>query len=106
MSALKRSAPITNDPRLLPRHQNAGCRLVEGLVARSGKSTGDGRFIRTYLPELAKVNSAVIHKRWKMSLEEQRAASVGIGIDFPSPIVDHEAARKRTLELYRTVRKN
>jgi deoxyribodipyrimidine photo-lyase len=48
-----------------------------------------------YLPELAKVNSDVIHEPWKMSLEEEPDAAVSIGLDYPSPIVDHEAARKQ-----------
>jgi len=75
-------------------------------VMQSERFDGDGSFIRMYLPELAKVNSDLIHEPWKMSLEEQRAAAVRIGLDYPRPIVDHEAARKRTLELYRAVRNN
>jgi len=41
-----------------------------------------------------------------MSAEEQQAAAVSIGLDYPSPIVNHDLARKQTLELYRTVRRN
>ncbi len=74
-------------------------------VTQSRKFDGDGRFIRMYLPELARVNSDLIHEPWKMSTAEQHAAAVRIGSDYPSPIVDHQAARKRTLELYGTLRK-
>jgi len=75
-------------------------------VLQSRRFDGDGRFMRMYLPELAKVGSDAIHEPWKMSTQEQQAAAVSIGLDYPSPIVDHDLARKQTLELYRTVRRN
>jgi deoxyribodipyrimidine photolyase len=59
-----------------------------------------------YPPEPAKVKSEVIREPWKMNLEEQRAAAVSIGFDYPYTIVDHEAARKQTLELHRSMRKS
>jgi deoxyribodipyrimidine photo-lyase len=74
-------------------------------VLQSRRFDGDGRFMRMYLPELAKVGSDAIHEPWKMSTQEQQAAAVSIGLDYPSPIVDHDLARKQTLELYRTVRR-
>jgi deoxyribodipyrimidine photo-lyase len=74
-------------------------------VLQSRRFDGDGRFMRMYLPELAKVSSDAIHEPWKMSAQEQQAAAVSIGLDYPSPIVDHDLARKQTLELYRTVRR-
>jgi deoxyribodipyrimidine photo-lyase len=75
-------------------------------VLQSRRFDGDGRFMRMYLPELAKVPSDAIHEPWKMSAEEQKAAALRIGSDYPSPIVDHDLARKKTLELYRSARRN
>jgi deoxyribodipyrimidine photolyase len=60
----------------------------------------------SYLSVHLRFGTISIREPWKMSLEEQRAAAVSIGLGYPSPIVDHEAARKRTLELYRKVRKS
>lgn len=69
-------------------------------VTQSGKFDPDGRFIRMYLPELAGVPAEFIHEPWKMGKEEQKAAGVEIGRDYPAPIVDHAMARKRTLDIY------
>ena len=74
-------------------------------VTQSQRFDPEGRFIRLYLPELAAVDTRHIHEPWKMSPAEQLAAGVEIGRDYPAPIVDHGAARARTLELYAAVKK-
>jgi deoxyribodipyrimidine photo-lyase len=74
-------------------------------ITQSQNFDADGRFIRLYLPELAKVETKFIHEPWKMTDDEQRAAGVEIGKDYPAPMVDHSAARARTLEIYGAVRK-
>ena len=73
---------------------------AEKIDQKSGKFDPDGRFIRMYLPELAGVPAEFIHEPWKMGKEEQKAAGVEIGRDYPAPIVDHAVARKRTLDIY------
>jgi deoxyribodipyrimidine photo-lyase len=40
-----------------------------------------------------------------MTQEQQRAAGVRIGRDYPLPIVDHARARREALALYETARK-
>jgi deoxyribodipyrimidine photo-lyase len=74
-------------------------------VTQSRNFDAEGRFIRMHLPELAKVETKFIHAPWKMTADERRAAGVAIGKDYPAPIVDHSAARIRTLEIYGAVRK-
>ncbi len=73
-------------------------------VTQSEKFDPEGRFIRRYLPELAKVPARFIHAPWKMDAIDQRAAAVRIGIDYPAPIVDHAVARERTLARYGVVK--
>jgi deoxyribodipyrimidine photo-lyase len=75
-------------------------------VTQSRNFDGEGRFIRLYLPELGDVDARFIHEPWRMGVDEQRAAGVEIGRDYPAPIVDHALARKQTLELYGALRKN
>jgi deoxyribodipyrimidine photo-lyase len=54
----------------------------------------DGHFTRRWLPELARVPAAHIHRPWTMDAAEQAAAGVVIGRDYPLPVVDPvEAAR-------------
>ncbi len=69
-------------------------------VTQSEKFDPEGRFIRKYLPELAKVPAHLVHAPWKMDADEQRKAGVVIGRDYPAPVVDHAEARKITLDLY------
>jgi deoxyribodipyrimidine photo-lyase len=38
-----------------------------------------------------------------MTAEEQEAAGCLIGRDYPEPVVDHAAARRRAIERYRAV---
>jgi len=73
-------------------------------VSQSEKFDGEGRFIRRYVPELAEVPIRRLHAPWQMSAEEQAACGVVIGRDYPTPLVDHEAARQRTLARYKVVR--
>lgn len=74
-------------------------------VTQSTKFDPDGAFIRRFVPELAQVPQKRIHAPWQMAPLEQQAAGCVIGRDYPAPIVDHDAARKRTLERYGVVRK-
>ncbi len=74
-------------------------------VTQSTKFDPDGEFIRRYVPELAEVPSRWIHAPWRMAPLEQQAAGCVIGRDYPAPVVDHDAARKRTLARYGVVRK-
>lgn len=69
-------------------------------VTQSEKFDAQGRFIRLYLPELARVPDRYIHAPWTMPPLEQAAAGVVVGRDYPAPIVDHASARAITLDLY------
>jgi len=74
-------------------------------TTQSRNFDAQGRFIRMYLPELAGVDTKFIHEPWCMTADEQRAACVEIGKDYPAPITTHAAARKLTMEMYAAVRK-
>lgn len=74
-------------------------------VTQSEKFDPQGRFIRRYLPELARVPDKYIHAPWRMGRLEQEAIGTVIGRDYPAPIVDHAAAREKTLARYAVVRK-
>lgn len=69
-------------------------------VTQSERFDRQGHFIRRYLPELAAVPDRFIHAPWRMGPAEQRACGVEIGRHYPAPIVDHPAARQRTLARY------
>ena len=74
-------------------------------VTQSEKFDAEGKFIRRYVPELAKVANKYIHAPWQMGRIEQEAIGVIIGRDYPPPIVDHAQARDKTLARYAVVKK-
>lgn len=75
-------------------------------ITQSEKFDPEGKFIRRYVPELAKVPDKFIHAPWKMGRLEQEALGVVIGRDYPAPIVDHAQAREKTLARYAVVKKS
>ena len=72
-------------------------------VTQSRKFDPEGRFIRMQLPELAEVPDKYIHEPWKMPEEVQRASNCVIGQTYPPPVVDHSAARKKSLARYAAI---
>jgi hypothetical protein len=54
-------------------------------VAQSEKFDPGGRFIRRYLPELAKVDDAFIHAPWTMPPFAQVEAAASSGATIPRP---------------------
>lgn len=74
-------------------------------VTQSQKFDPEGRFIRRYVPELARLPDKFLHAPWLLPSREQQALGVVIGRDYPAPIVDHAAARERTLRRFETVKK-
>ena len=73
-------------------------------VTQSERFDPQGKFIRRYLPELAKLPDKYLHAPWTAPPLEQQAAGCVIGKDYPEPIVDHAGARERCLDLFKTVR--
>ncbi|MCO6452293.1 MAG: deoxyribodipyrimidine photo-lyase [Caldilineales bacterium] len=73
-------------------------------VLQGRKFDPGGDFVRRWAPELANVPNRYIHNPWEMPAAEQRAAGCQIGRDYPLPVVDHKAARDRTLTAYAQAR--
>ncbi len=69
-------------------------------VTQGKKFDPEGEYIRTYLPELAKLPKEVIHEPWKASDEILHAAGVTLGKTYPYPIVDHAEMRKKSLDIF------
>ncbi len=74
-------------------------------MTQSERFDPQGRFIRKYLPELANAPDRFVHAPWRMSALEQQACGVVVGRDYPPPIVDHDIARRGTLELFGRVKR-
>jgi deoxyribodipyrimidine photo-lyase len=61
-----------------------------------------GRYVRRHVPELRSVPDECLREPWKMPAAVQRRVGCVIGRDYPAPIVDHIAARRKALERYAT----
>lgn len=73
-------------------------------VTQSERFDPQGRFIRRYLPQLAGLNDAQVHAPWTARPVDLAAAGLELGRDYPTPIVDHDEARRRTLERFAAVK--
>jgi deoxyribodipyrimidine photo-lyase len=74
-------------------------------TSQSEKFDADGKFIRRYLPELAKLGDKAIHAPWLAAPLELMAADVKLGKTYPYPVVKHDEARVKTLQRYAVVKK-
>ncbi len=66
-------------------------------VLQGEKFDPDGAYVRRWIPELARMPDAFLHKPWMAPPEILRAAGVVLDQTYPRPIVDHQAARARAL---------
>jgi deoxyribodipyrimidine photo-lyase len=73
-------------------------------VAQSEKFDAQGKFIRRYLPQLAALPDALIHAPWLARPVDLAAAGIELGKTYPLPVVDHAAARDKTLARYAVVK--
>ncbi|MDE2276775.1 MAG: FAD-binding domain-containing protein, partial [Burkholderiales bacterium] len=73
-------------------------------VTQSQKFDPEGRFIRRYLPALARLPDKLVHAPWLARPVDLAAAGLTLGTDYPLPVVQHEAARAATLARYAVVK--
>ena len=73
-------------------------------VSQSQRFDTEGRFIRRYLPQLAGLPDDVLHAPWQARPVDLAGAGIELGKHYPLPLVDHAAARERTLLRYAVVK--
>ncbi len=73
-------------------------------TTQSEKFDADGKFIRRYLPQLAKLSNKTIHQPWLANPLELEAAQIVLGQDYPLPMVEHAQAREKTMARYAVVK--
>ena len=66
-------------------------------ITQSQRFDADGSFIRRYVPELSKLPNKHIHFPASMPESHLAACGVQLGVNYPQPLVNHAAARERTL---------
>ena len=70
-------------------------------ITQSEKFDAQGKFIRKYVPELAKCHDKDIHAPWLTAPLQLQSIGLKLGEHYPFPIVDHAAQREKVLSLYK-----
>lgn len=73
-------------------------------TTQSEKFDAQGKFIKRYLPQLARLDAKSIHAPWLAATAKLADAGIVLGRDYPHPIVDHAQARALTLQRYAVIR--
>jgi len=73
-------------------------------VSQGRKFDPNGDYVRRWIPELAELDTGLIHAPFEASELELQSARIELGNTYPRPIVDHAAARKAALAGYENVR--
>jgi deoxyribodipyrimidine photo-lyase len=66
-------------------------------VLQGEKFDPQGAYVRRWVPELARLPAALIHRPWEASPLVLAEAGVVLGRTYPLPIVEHAEARARAL---------
>lgn len=66
-------------------------------ILQSEKFDPDGIYIKHWIPELAEVPKAFIHRPWTISQD--------LKLCYPSPLINHDQSRKRALEAFKTIKR-
>jgi deoxyribodipyrimidine photo-lyase len=75
-------------------------------VSQGQKFDPQGKYVRTWVPELAELPDEVIHCPWQADSFQLAKANVKLGINYPEPIVDHSEARKRALAAFKSMKED
>ena len=73
-------------------------------VLQGEKFDKEGHYIRHWIPELAKLENRYLHKPWAADPAILADAGIILGKDYPEPLVDLQASRRRALSAWDQVR--
>lgn len=73
-------------------------------ITQGQKFDETGDYVRKWCPELAQLPNKYLFNPWDADTKMLDAADIKLGANYPNPIVEHSAARKRALEAYDTLK--
>lgn len=73
-------------------------------MIQSEKFDKNGDYIRSWIPELAKLPFPYIHRPWDAPAHILESAKITLGETYPHKIIDHDFARKRALAGYEMIK--
>lgn len=75
-------------------------------ILQGEKFDKQGEYVKTYCPELTDLPNKYIHKPWEAPPIILAEAGITLGEDYPEPIADLSATRKRALEAYSSIKRS
>ncbi|MCL4677535.1 MAG: DNA photolyase family protein [Alphaproteobacteria bacterium] len=73
-------------------------------VTQAQKFDPEGRYIRKFVPEIAKLDTESLFAPWLASRLDLASAGVVLGETYPHPIIDLAASRQKALEAYARIK--
>ena len=73
-------------------------------VLQGGKFDKAGRYVRHWVPELAKLEDKYLHQPWTAGPAVLGNAGIRLGVDYPEPLVDLQTSRKEALAAWGRVK--
>lgn len=74
-------------------------------VTQATRFDADGAFVRRWVPELERLAAPWVHRPWQAPEDVLTGAGITLGREYPSPAIDHPAARARALDAYASIRR-
>lgn len=74
-------------------------------ILQGEKFDPEGEYVKTFVPELSKLEKKFIHKPFEAPKAALEKAGVELGKTYPQPLVHHDTARKRALAAYSDIKK-
>jgi deoxyribodipyrimidine photo-lyase len=72
-------------------------------VSQGERFDPEGRYVKRWVPELARVPAKAVHQPWSLKPVERTAIGLSAGA-YPEPIVDLKASREAALDAYQRMR--
>ena len=73
-------------------------------ITQGEKFDKQGDYVRTYVPELARLPDKFLHKPWELPGDIAADIGFAIGKDYPRPVVDLSVTRKEALDALQTLK--
>ncbi|MFP4075623.1 MAG: FAD-binding domain-containing protein, partial [Halochromatium sp.] len=74
-------------------------------VRQGERFDAQGRYVRRWCPELAKLPDQLIHRPWQAPESLLAACGVRLAREYPAPIVDLKTSRVEALAAYARVKR-
>ena len=75
-------------------------------VRQGERFDAQGRYVRRWCPELAKLPDKLIHQPWAAPATALKQAGVELGVTYPRPMIDLKSSRAEALAAYDRVKAN